>query len=620
MKKIKYIIFSALALISLSSCSGFLDQSPDSIYTDDQVFSDQNMILSVLSNLYSRVTYGQYLNDSYGFTYIDEAAKMDSGEDPLSTFGDDLWRVYDYTFIRNCNQFLQGLKGTKVMTDASKKPLEGEVRFLRAWSYFNMARSLGGVPLMGDSVFSYNGPEDVPNMVKARATEAATYDYIISECKAAAAIMSTSTNTHSARANKWTALMLEARAAIYAGSLANYNNKMTTPIKTAGGEVGIPADRAQGYYQTALAAAKEVIESSPYKIMTVSSSTPSHTDYGVNFYNACCIKDNNTEVMWCRDLDSPTTTTSFSNANIPAQFKDDIDNSYAGPTLNLVEMFEPLTTDTPGQGAEFKTQNADGSYVFYNSSSAPFDQRDARLYGTVLYPGGKFRGTACDLQAGQLNWDSSTNSWKINEGDLNTTDANGVELTSINGPKKTNGQFVNKTGFYFRKFLDEAVGSSMRNGARSAMWWPYFRISEAYLVASEASFELGNQTDAVKYINVVRERAGVQDLKSVTFDNIVHENAVEFAFEFHRWWDLKRWRLSDKIFDGINTDKAARHRMMWPYRVVAPGNENNGKWVFVQDFYFLSPNARYFQPRNYYNFVDESWINKNPKLVRNPYQ
>ena len=121
-------------------------------------------------------------------------------------------------------------------------------------------------------------------------------------------------------------------------------------------------------------------------------------------------------------------------------------------------------------------------------------------------------------------------------------------------------------------------------------------------------------------MNAVRNRAGVQPLTAVTFDNIVHENAVEFAFEFHRWWDLKRWRIADKVFDGDDNSATARHRVLWPYKVVAPGNANNGKWVFVEDKYFMSPNARLFQMRNYYNFVDHSWINNNPKLVKNPYQ
>jgi hypothetical protein len=612
MKKIKYIFITGLAVLSLSSCSGSLDQNPDNIYTPDQIFGDETMIESVLANLYGRVTYGMNLDDSYSFTYIDEAAKMDGGPDEMSTYSDDQWRVYDYTFVRNCNQFLQSLSETKSLKEEEKKPLEGEVRFLRAWCYFNMARALGGVPLMGDSVYEYNGPEDVVKFTKPRATEAETYDYIISECEASYNLMNSATTTHSARANKWTAEMLEARAAIYAASLAKYNNKMTTPIQTQGHEVGIPADKANGYYATALKAAADVIKNSPYKLQDTDA------DKGKNFYNAVCIKDNNTEVMWCRDYYYPGSTVAFSNANIPSQYKDDIDNSYAGPTLNMVEMYEPVDTDTPGEGSKFKTKNADGSYVFYNSSSAPFDERDPRLWGSVIYPGGKFRSTPCELQAGQLVQENGQ--WVTKTGGLGSVDGEGNTLTSANGPLQSNQQYINKTGFYFRKFLDEAPGSSMRNGARSTMWWPYFRISEAYLIACEASFETGSNTDAVTYINAVRNRAGVKPLSAVTFDNIVHENAVEFAFEFHRWWDLKRWRLADKVFNGNNSDEGARHRRLWPYKVVAPGNEHNGQWVFVEDFLFMSPNARYFQMKNYYNFIDNDWINKNSLLVKNPYQ
>ena len=612
MKTVKHMLAAALAMAALSGCNGFLDQNPDSIYPDDVVFGDANMIESTLSNLYSRVNYGMNLNDSYGFTYIDEAAKMDGGPDEMSTYGDAQWRVYDYDFVRNCNQFLSGLKTTTALSEEAKKPLEGEVRFLRAWCYFNMVRGLGGVPLMGDEVYTYNGPQDLEKLTKARATEAESYDYIISECKAAAEIMKTSTNTHSARANKWTALMLEARAAVYAASLAKHNNEMAQPIATASGEVGIPASRAEGYYQTALAAAKDVIEHSPYSLQDTKENK------GENFYNAVCIKDNNTEVMWSRDYESPTSTVSFSNANIPSQFKDDIDNSYAGPTLNMVEMFEPLQTATPGEGEPIKTVNEDGTPVFYKSASAPFDARDPRLYGSVLYPGGKFRGTACLLQAGQAYEENGV--WKFRTGELNSVDADGNVITSINGPKYSNQQFINKTGFYFRKFLDESAGSSMRGGARSDMWWPYFRVAEAYMIACEAAFETGDGASALTYINKVRARAGVQPLQTVTFDNIVHENAVEFAFEFHRWWDLKRWRLADKVFNGNSSDRASRHRMLWPYLVVDPGNPHNGEWIFVEDFYWMSPNARYFQMKNYYNFIDNDWINKNPLLVKNPFQ
>lgn len=610
MKK-RYMLVALTSLVlSMTACNGFLDREPDKIMTDEQIFNDPVMIKSVLANYYGRVTWGQHVADWGSFTIIDDAAKCDGGPDQRSTFEDDLWRVYDYTLVRNINQFLKGLRETTALTDAEKAPLEGEARFLRAWYYFNMCRGLGGMPIVGDDIFDYTPGMDVTSMQYPRSTEAEMYDYIISECQAIAGMMSTNKQTNSARANKWTAKMLEARAALYAGSIANYNNKMTTPIKTDGGEVGIPADKAEGYYKIALAAAEDVILNSPYELQ---DKRPD--DKGLNFYQAVSVKENNTEVIWARDYKYPGQTHGFTTSNAPKSHAEDIDNSWLGVVLNLVEQYEEIDTDTPGEGSKIETME-NGTYKFYDSADAPFKNRDPRLWGTVIYPNTTLKGSPVILQAGQLN--KVDGKWQILTGDLDSKDAQGNIITALNGPKESNEQYINKTGFYIRKFIDETPSAGTR-GRGSEMWMPRFRMAEAYMIAAEASFELNNGK-ALDYINAVRNRAGVKPLKTVTFDNIVHENRVEFAFEDHRYWDMKRWRLADKIWNGNNNDELARHRRLWPYLVVAPGDPNDGKWVFVEDYLFMSPNARYFRMQNYYNFLDLGWINNNPKLVKNPYQ
>lgn len=610
MKKKYFLSAFIICLLSLTACNDFLDQEPDKILTDDQVFNDPIMIKSVLANYYGRVTWGQHINDSYSFTYIDDAAKCDGGPDQRSTFENDLWRVYDYTLIRNINQFLQGLRKTTVLTDAEKAPLEGEARFLRAWCYFNTCRSLGGMPIVKDEVFDYTPGMDITTLQYPRATEAEMYDYIINECKEIAGMLPVEKQINSARANKWTAKMLEARAALYAGSIANYNNKLPNPVKTSGGEVGIPAEKATEYYKQALAAAEDVIKNSPYILQ---DKRPDNK--GRNFYEATSVKENNTEVIWARDYKYPGQTVEFTKFNIPKSHAEDIDNSYGGPVLNLVETFEEIETNNPGVGAKIETTE-NGTYKFYESADAPFKTRDPRLWGTVIYPGAELKGVPVILQAGQLIKGES--GWEIVIGDLDSKDSQGHLLTAMNGPKETNEQYVNKTGFYYRKFIDETPAASTR-GRGSEMWMPRFRIAEAYLIAAEAAFELNNG-QALTFINAVRIRAGVKPLTSIVFENIVHENRVEFAFEDHRYWDMKRWRLADKIWNGNNNDEQARHRRLWPYKVVAPGDPNDGKWVFIEDFLFMSPNARYFKMQNYYNFLDLGWINNNPKLVKNPYQ
>ena len=46
------------------------------------------------------------------------------------------WRTYDYTLIRNINQFLKGLRESTALSEVEKAPMEGEARFIRAWVYF----------------------------------------------------------------------------------------------------------------------------------------------------------------------------------------------------------------------------------------------------------------------------------------------------------------------------------------------------------------------------------------------------------------------------------------------------------------------------------------------------
>jgi len=609
MKKLfnKNIILLALIGLFVSSCNHILDQDPDKILNDEQVFGDEIMIKSVLANFYGRVHWGQNTTSSYNYTILDEAGKSDGGPDNINSYGDDLFRVYDYTLIRNINEFLVGLRNTQIIDADKILSYEAEARFLRAWVYFNMARSLGGMAIVGDEVFAYTPGDDVTALQLPRSTESEIYTYIIDEIDEINGYLSNNPTTNAGRINKWGALMLKARAAIYAGSIANYNNKMTSPIKTANGEVGIPASEAPKFYEIALSTAEQIIASGKYAI-----DIKRVDDLSRNFYEAINVKDNNTEVIWARDYIYPGQTVGFTRENIPPSHAEDIDRAYGGPILNLVEDFEYIND----RNGTLKTKDANGNYIFYDTPLALFENKDPRLAGSVILPGAEFKGNTVELQAGLKVLENG--SWVSVIADAGKSE-NGQLITSVNGPVTSNVQYVNKTGFFYRKFLDENAGASTR-GKNSEMWFPRFRIAEAYLIASEAAFELNNMTKALSHINKVRTRAGLNDLTTMTLDDIVQERRVEFAFEDHRYWDLKRWRLAHIVWNGISQNENAMQYALFPYKVVAPGNSNNGKWVFDKQLFSNSPNPRLFQLRNYYNFIDQAWLNNNPKIVRNPFQ
>lgn len=602
--------FFVLSLLGVS-CGDFLDREPDHILSDDQIFGDTIMVKSVLASFYGGMDgWGQDFSDLTAFTKLDDACLTSGAPDNLQSYGNDFWRVYPYTFIRNINQFLVGLRASSALSEEKRKVFECEARFIRAWAYFNMCRCLGGVPIVYDEVFEYTPDVDVLAMQKPRSKEYEVYDYIIDECTKIENFLPENPSINAARATKWAALMLKARAGIYAGSLANYNNKMPAPVATAGGEVGIPAEKAVGYYEIALTAAKAVIASKKYDI------TPSDAqDLGRNFYRAVSVKDNNKEVIWARDYAYPGSTHLFTFRNVPASHAVDPERCFAGPVLNLVEEFEYKDN----RDGRIRVKDDAGNPIMYDRAEDAFANKDARLWGTVIYPGAEFRGSEVVLQAGQKLMEN--NKLVTKTGEIGSLDKENRIITSINGPVANNKNLVNKTGFFFRKFLDEDPAAAT-NAKKSAIWFPRFRISEAYMIACEAAFELNKsgEDDPLVYINKVRERAGISKLTKMTFEDIVRECRVEFALEDHRYWDLKRWRLADKIWNGVKDDPNAQLYALFPYQINNPGADNDRKWVFEKVKSNMSPYPRLFELRNYYNFFDNAWLNKNKLLVKNPYQ
>lgn len=285
--KTKYLYTASLCLMMMfGSCSDFLDQEPDTILTQDQTYGDEALMKSVLANFYGRVMFGQKIEDSDAWRLLDEVITYDRSQE--GAWGRNNWRDgYDYVLFHDLNVFMNGVQSSPVLSEDAKKAYIAEARFIRAWTYFCIGRSIGGVPIIGDQVFSYTPGMDISTLQIPRSTESDLYDYIISECEEAAKGLSKETNKNNARANYWVAKMLQARAALYAASLATYNNVEEHPgLRTKGGEVGIPAEKAKGYYQIALTAAKEVINDGPYKLMF--SNDQSHQALADNFYKAVC--------------------------------------------------------------------------------------------------------------------------------------------------------------------------------------------------------------------------------------------------------------------------------------------------------------------------------------------
>ena len=332
MKKILFLAAFFVGSI-LSGCSDFLDRKPDDYIGEEEVFSDATLAEAAVANLYGRVYWGQNIDQDKLYIYLDEACLSNGSPDNTYGFSDDFMRVYEYPLIREMNILINGIRNNGAsLGENLQTRLIGELRFLRAWTYFNMAKCLGGMPLIGDKVFNYTAGMDVTELQYERSAESAIYDYVISECEDIANnFLPEEPSVNGARAVKWTALALQARAALYAGSIARYNSRMASPLATPGGSVGIPADKDIYYYDIALKAAEKIIESDKYSLHD------SNPDKSMNFYEATSVKEGNEEVIWTYDHIYPGSVTMFSANNFPTSLAEEESSSNITPVLNLVE-------------------------------------------------------------------------------------------------------------------------------------------------------------------------------------------------------------------------------------------------------------------------------------------
>jgi len=631
MKKISIISMLALLVVT-GSCrkdSSFLDVPPKQVITSDVAFSDPSLVLSILGDLYNRqVDFSGLDNGWASFADFSEAFPSENGSYYFvqrTGWGYGEWGLWDYNYVRDLNLFIQRATAATKLTDADKNQFIAEGRFLRANYYFELVKRMGGVPLI-TTPLDYDFSGNVAKLQVPRAKESEVYDFIISEAEAIKGLLPAKAEEKT-RATPGAILAMEARAALYAGSIAKYG--VNTPqVTLPGNEVGIPASMATGYYTKALAAAQAIISGSAGNY-SLYKQLPDLSDNYANLF----LDKSSSESIFVEDFKANGGKThGFTTNDQPFSISDEgLDAGRLNPSLNLVESFEK----TNNTYAPMATKDGSGNPIYYANELDIFADRDARLAGTVLLPSGLFKGKRTDVFAGYQLADGSI----LTSGDATqlkplpgTTTP--VQVVGKDGP--VNGaEFRTQTGFYIRKYLDPTVGSG-RRGRGSDVNFIRYRYAEVLLNAAEAAFELGQTAVAAGYMNQVRARAGLTTplvAADITFDRIVHERRVELVFEGHTLYDMKRWRLANVVWDGnqmsltdlvSNIGKATKRNTqpwgLWPYKYYNPGNANNGKWIFKEVLPSPVTGANRFQLGNYYSQISDDILGANPKIVRQPNQ
>ncbi len=628
----KRLIFFTIAILFVSSmgCSKmqdrFLDKDPFDVLTNDQVWENSDLINSVLYDLYDRIPTLTSFDHINSFGNFDEGFLSQNnqyGKYRLQNWSFNSWNLWNYDYIREINLFMDNIENSKSLEEGEKRLFLANGRFLRANAYFELVKRMGGVPLVLDTL-EYNYDGKVKHLQFAREPESSVYDFIISELDAIKGDLPDDPSEKSL-ATWGAALAMESRAALYAGSIAKYG--VNTPSVTLSDNiVGIPANKADHYYDLALRSAVKLINSEEYALYLKYPN-----DLEKNFAQLFLDKSDNKEVIFAKDYLEKFKSNQFTPNNQPHSLALAGENvGVLNPSLNLAQMYEK----TDNTIAPFETKDASGDFIIYDKVKDIFKGRDARLGGTIMLPGSTFRGDSIDIFAGYImpqdNWSILTGSSFGQHRKL--PNGKSTEIVGKDGP--INGlQFGTQTGFYVRKYLnpDPLAGNRTRG---SDTWWIYYRYAEVLLNASEAAFELGKKDTAALYINEVRKRAGLKiplKVNEITFNRIVHERRVEFAFEGHEFFDLKRWRLAHRVWNGQKTATLTIHpgdadavssRIfgLYPYKIYDPGHSDNGKWIFKEVLPSPMNGVFNFRLGNYYSRIPNDVMANNPKLIQNPNQ
>jgi hypothetical protein len=594
MKNIRYILSMIIGCLVISSCQNdILDKKPLDIITEDVVWKDQTLIDAYLTNLYRATSVlvqdcsglingwnadalsgsgsweREFANSEFGtgpmwLNEISDEAKAGWGYEVncdgvkvsgLSVGGGfmEYWEA-PYKVLRSLNDFIARVPDSPLADDFKKKRV-AEARFLRAFNYFSMVKRYGGVPLI-TKVLDLNGTQE--ELYPARDSEQKIYDFIISEMDAVAADLDA--NSDVGRPNKYAALALECRAALYAGSIAQFGQVQLD------GLLGIPAAQASTYYQKAYDCAMKIKQSGKYALYN------KYPNDRVKNFRQLFMEKNNCEAIFVKQHDGT----------------DGIQGTGNGWSWDFLECPKPQAWNAGNADAPYlemaeEFEHIDGTSGKLDRDALPtkewtmdelWKDKDPRFYATLWTNGSSFKGITIGFYP------------------------SGSQMAD---PLSTDY----RTGFGVMKYLDENA-NNMEWLSRSSTDYQVFRYGEVLLNLAEAAFELGKTDEALNAINEIRDRAGITRLTSITRDAIRHERKVELAFEGHRYWDVRRWRIA--------TTALSAHFSGLIYHL----DPTTGKFIVTVNNQVHGNSTPTFVEKEYYFPITLGRTGQNPNLKENP--
>lgn len=578
---IKYLTIGLMATTMLASCADILDKKPLTEISDNDLWSDPALLKAFVNSRYNQV--GVNGAESMQSSIVDETeltwlrgcethnfarvSPTDLGRMNGAWWGWDnrSWST-KWTNISNCNIFFERVDNVGFTDEAEKTKLVGQVRFIRAFEYWDLIARWGAMPIITKS-FSINDREEIVG--QKRNTYKECIDFLVSELdQAAKELPANWSGDDYGRATSVAALALKSRILLYAASpLMNEDVKIP--------EVGYTTPEPDRWQKAAKAAteALDAAQAAGYELYNLNGD-PSK-NYQLIFMDNTAA---NKETLFARMGTSSAEGESISSCD---QYNNP--NGYGGwggncPLQELVDAYEVVKD---GVASKFDWNNPE-------EKANPYANRDPRFYATILYDGAKWMTRNVETYF--------------------DVDNNGTIIGGGKDTKYGNDSWnASPTGYNMKKFMDE--GYALNSWNFCARNWIHLRMAELYLNKAEALYNIGDEEGAREALKPVRERAGMPAVTATGADlleAIKHERRIEFAFEEHRYFDVRRWKEAPKYFGST-------------VHAITIKKYPDGKKTYEVDKLRSDVGGdRKWDDKMYWLPITKSEMDKNPNLVQNP--
>ncbi|RAJ37177.1 RagB/SusD family nutrient uptake outer membrane protein [Pedobacter cryoconitis] len=520
MKKLSLYIFTGLfATIALTSCKkDFLERPPQQL-SELNFWKNENDVYQVVMGVYTKLPGA---DGAFGMVYADGASDNVHAQYPWESIAADVssgaitstidlgLSGWDYTGIRRANYFLDNADKVTVIDKALLDRYKAEVRFMRAFAYFNLLSRFGAVPLIKNVVAI--GDENIAQTPKAEVLK-----FVLDELDAVSKILPQSyaggKPNEKGRITKGAALALKARAYLY-----------------------------DGQWQQAADAASQVMGLG-YSLFKVTAQDPlqahdKYTDWvnfkdaadenkfrlGLSSYEAIFYQKNNgnSEVILdqqhIKQIDVNPLNTLLPPGTIGGW-------SSVTPTQSLVDSYASYQTGdavAPTDPAKRAALYLANDPAFVNE----YKNRDPRFYASILFEKAPWYAVEDNYQ------------FKWVEGASN----------------------MSQTGYNFRKMVDPSILREQVDNYANVI---LIRYAEILLTYAEAKNEvIGPDGSVYDALDAIRTRSGMPVVDRAKYADqhtlrtlIRNERRVEMALEGQRYMDIRRWKIAPQVMTTVNNIK-----------------------------------------------------------------